>query len=180
VPWSRCRLSALHSGRGRGPARDPRCFGDDACWLLRDVVHDDDRALIAVPHQITRCGKVRPTFYRGRSRSHDVSHPDGGRVGCGALFVHAVTVAATLSASPQERARVLIPGPRAGRSGGRRRASRLAHRPEQLLPGGDVEFREHLAQVPLDRPRADEQLGADLGICQALAGEAADVPLLRG
>ena len=41
------------------------------------------------------------------------------------------------------------------------------------------ELREHVAQVPLDRARADEQLGADLRVRQALAGEPGDLLLLR-
>src|SRR3954471_16527343 len=44
----------------------------------------------------------------------------------------------------------------------------------------DAELGEHPAQVPLDRPRADEELCSDLGICAALGGKACDLGLLRG
>src|SRR5688572_16027094 len=44
----------------------------------------------------------------------------------------------------------------------------------------DPEFREHPAQVPLDRARADEELCADLDVRAALGGEPCDLRLLRG
>src|SRR5919201_4075468 len=50
----------------------------------------------------------------------------------------------------------------------------------QLVAGGDVELGEHLVQVVLDRSRADEELGADVGIGKAVAGEPGDLCLLRG
>src|SRR5262249_14923481 len=44
----------------------------------------------------------------------------------------------------------------------------------------DVELGEHLAQVPLDGAGADEELGTDLGVRQAVTCEARDLLLLRG
>src|SRR4051794_34922445 len=44
----------------------------------------------------------------------------------------------------------------------------------------DPELGEHLAQVPLDRPGADEQPRADLWVGEPFAGEARDLLLLRG
>ena len=44
----------------------------------------------------------------------------------------------------------------------------------------DVELGEHLAQVVLDRARADEQLGADLRVRQPVASEPRDLSLLGG
>src|SRR5690348_20068 len=43
----------------------------------------------------------------------------------------------------------------------------------------DPELREHLAQMPLDRARTDEELCADLRIRQAVAREPGDLLLLR-
>ena len=43
----------------------------------------------------------------------------------------------------------------------------------------DPELGEHIAQVPFDRPRADEELGGDLRIGVAVAREPGDVRLLR-
>ena len=34
--------------------------------------------------------------------------------------------------------------------------------------------------MPLDRPRTDEKLGADLGVCLAVRGQVGDLRLLRG
>src|SRR5580704_11441911 len=51
-------------------------------------------------------------------------------------------------------------------------------RPE-LPARGDTELGEHVAQVPLDRARADEQLRADLRVRQAVAGQPGDLLLLR-
>src|SRR6185369_15679662 len=53
-------------------------------------------------------------------------------------------------------------------------------RPLQLPPGTDAELGEHLAQVPLDRPGAEEELGADLRVRLAIAGQPCDERLLRG
>jgi hypothetical protein len=50
----------------------------------------------------------------------------------------------------------------------------------ELSAGADAELREHVAQVPFDGARADEQLGADLRIRAAVAGEAGDLGLLCG
>src|SRR6266566_10071140 len=58
----------------------------------------------------------------------------------------------------------------------RRRSGRVAGKhPLELGAGVDAELEEHLAQVVLDRARADEQLGADLGIRQSAVGEARDL-----
>jgi hypothetical protein len=50
----------------------------------------------------------------------------------------------------------------------------------QLATGADAELGEHLAQVPLDRPGTDEELGADLRVRLAIAGHPCDERLLRG
>src|SRR5690348_10543424 len=50
----------------------------------------------------------------------------------------------------------------------------------QLPPGTDAELGEHVSQVPLDRPRAEEEPRADLRIGQPVAGEPRDLPLLGG
>src|SRR6201986_188130 len=52
------------------------------------------------------------------------------------------------------------------------------HVPE-LPARGDAELGEHGAQVPFDRARADEQMGADLRVGQDVAGEPGDLLLLR-
>jgi hypothetical protein len=41
-----------------------------------------------------------------------------------------------------------------------------------------VQLGEHIAQVPLDGARADEQLGADLGVGPPVAREPRDLRLL--
>jgi hypothetical protein len=43
----------------------------------------------------------------------------------------------------------------------------------------DLEFREHLAQVPFDGSGADEELRADLGVRQSLTSELRDLLFLR-
>ena len=55
----------------------------------------------------------------------------------------------------------------------------LGQRRSELPARGDAEFGEHVAQVPLDGARADEQLRADLRVRQALACEPGDLLLLR-
>ena len=50
----------------------------------------------------------------------------------------------------------------------------------ELAAGADAELGEHLAEVPFDGARADEQLGADLGVGMPVGGEAGDLRLLRG
>ena len=50
----------------------------------------------------------------------------------------------------------------------------------ELAAGADGELGEHLAQVVLDRARADEQPGADLGVGQAVAGQPRDLCFLGG
>src|SRR6516165_10526003 len=54
----------------------------------------------------------------------------------------------------------------------------LGQRRSELPARGDAELREHVAQVPFDRARADEQLGADLRVRQAVVGEPGDLPFL--
>src|SRR3954447_4069855 len=63
------------------------------------------------------------------------------------------------------------------RPSGRRR---LAERAGQPAARGDRELAEHLAQMPLDRAGAEEQLGADLRVGEPVAGQARDLILLRG
>ena len=55
----------------------------------------------------------------------------------------------------------------------------LGQRSAKLPARADPELGEHLAQVPLDRARAEEELGADLGIREPVAGEPGDLLLLR-
>ncbi len=52
--------------------------------------------------------------------------------------------------------------------------------PVELAAGADAELGEDLAQVVLDRARADEQPGADLRIGQAIPGQPGDLGLLGG
>jgi hypothetical protein len=47
----------------------------------------------------------------------------------------------------------------------------------ELGAGADSELEEHLPQVVLDRPRADEELGADLGIRESVARKPSDLGL---
>ena len=54
----------------------------------------------------------------------------------------------------------------------------VRERGAKLLAAGDVELAEHLAQVVLDRARADEQLGADLRVGVPVAGQPRDLDLL--
>src|SRR5918993_4605731 len=51
---------------------------------------------------------------------------------------------------------------------------------DQLGPGGDAQLHEHVAQVVVDGPAAEEQLGADLAVGPALADQADDLELLGG
>src|SRR4029077_3322072 len=60
-----------------------------------------------------------------------------------------------------------------------RRRLGAEHRRTQVLARADAELPEHLAQVPLNGARADEQLGADLGVRAPVTGEAGDLRLLR-
>ena len=50
----------------------------------------------------------------------------------------------------------------------------------ELAARADAELREHVLQVPLDGARADEQLGADLGVRAPVARQTRDLRLLRG
>src|SRR5262249_32423752 len=54
----------------------------------------------------------------------------------------------------------------------------LAVAAHQLGAGGDAQLLEDLAQVVVDRARAQEQLGGDLPVRCALADEAGDLELL--
>src|SRR3954454_4769924 len=54
----------------------------------------------------------------------------------------------------------------------------VAQRRAELLARSDVELREHLAQVVLDRAGADEQLRADLGVRAPVDGEPGHLGLL--
>jgi hypothetical protein len=50
-----------------------------------------------------------------------------------------------------------------------RRSGRVVGKdPIELGAGADAELEEDLAQVVLDRARADEELGADLGVCESV------------
>src|SRR3954449_6167050 len=49
----------------------------------------------------------------------------------------------------------------------------------QLAAGRDVQLGEDLAEVPFDRPRAEEQAGTDLRIRVAVPHQLRDLPLLR-
>jgi hypothetical protein len=61
------------------------------------------------------------------------------------------------------------------------RSSRVGgQRLVELAAGGDGELGEDLAQVVLDRARADEQPGADLRVGQTVAGQPRDLRLLGG
>ena len=53
-------------------------------------------------------------------------------------------------------------------------------RPGELPSRADVELGEHLAQMPLDGSRTEEQLRPDFGVGPAIAGEPRDLDLLRG
>src|SRR5690349_20800571 len=78
------------------------------------------------------------------------------------------------------------PGPGPGRAGSdcgldvQGGARVLRERSRELAPGADAELREHLAQMPFDRPWAEEESRADLRIGHAVAGEPGDLLLLRG
>ena len=50
----------------------------------------------------------------------------------------------------------------------------------QLPPGTDAELGEHVAQMPLNGPRAEEEPRGDLRIGQPIAGEPCDLLLLGG
>src|SRR6266516_6336147 len=50
----------------------------------------------------------------------------------------------------------------------------------EVPAGGDAQFGEHLAEVPLNGAGADEQFRADLGVGASVAGQPDDVLLLRG
>jgi hypothetical protein len=50
------------------------------------------------------------------------------------------------------------------------RRLRCPQRRGELLAGADPELAEHLAQVPFHGARAEEELGADLGVCLSAGG----------
>ena len=50
----------------------------------------------------------------------------------------------------------------------------------ELIAGADVELGEDLVQVVFDGARAHEQLGGDLGVGQAVAGQPGDLGLPGG
>src|SRR3954447_5687327 len=50
----------------------------------------------------------------------------------------------------------------------------------QLPAGTDAELAEHVAQMPLDGPRAEEEPRPDLRVRQPIGGKHRDLPLLRG
>src|SRR5918996_3597060 len=66
------------------------------------------------------------------------------------------------------------------RLGGQRGVRLMGKRHGELGARADVELAEDLVEVVFDRAGADEQPGADLGIGEALAGEACDLDLLGG
>ena len=55
----------------------------------------------------------------------------------------------------------------------------VGQRRAELPAGADAELGEHLAQVPLDRARAEEQLGADLRVREPVGRQPRDLRLLR-
>src|SRR5580765_3942865 len=65
------------------------------------------------------------------------------------------------------------------RSGGRRLPAAVLEHLIEVLARGDAELGEHLAQMPFDRARAEEELRADLRVGVPIAGEPGDVLLLR-
>src|SRR5918995_311602 len=65
-----------------------------------------------------------------------------------------------------------LPGPRLS---GRKSSTNTA----ELVARADAQFGEHLVQVVLNRPGADEELGADVGVGEPVAGESGDLSLLR-
>src|SRR6185295_11832239 len=62
---------------------------------------------------------------------------------------------------------------------GRRALTPSSQGAVELAAGADVQLGEHLAQVPLHRAAADEQLCADLRVGSSLAGQLGDLLLLR-
>src|SRR3954468_1942644 len=73
------------------------------------------------------------------------------------------------------KARLLQRGAQAGRS----RYSDPCSA-SQLPAGTNAELGEHVAQMPLDSPRAEEELRPDLRVRQPIGGKQRDLPLLRG
>src|SRR3954465_8283885 len=73
------------------------------------------------------------------------------------------------------KARLLQRGAQAGRS----RYSDPCSA-SQLPAGTNAELGEHVAQMPLDSPRAQEEPRPDLRVRQPIGGKQRDLPLLRG
>jgi hypothetical protein len=61
---------------------------------------------------------------------------------------------------------------------GRKGPAALRQGDAKLPARADVELGEHVAQMPLDRAGAEEQLRPDLGVGQAVPGEPGDLLLL--
>src|SRR3954468_3236776 len=95
--------------------------------------------------------------------------------GCGADHNLNASPAAPRPSNPPGR----VPGSARGSDGDHFGVTTGQH-VRQFPAGMDAEFVEHVAQVPFDGPRAEEELCADLGVRQALAGEPRDLALLRG
>src|SRR5689334_14461686 len=74
------------------------------------------------------------------------------------------------------------PGFVAGLRAGGRELGHVRLEPErrELRPRRDAQLREHVAQVEVDGAGAEEELRADLAVCQALGDELRDLVLLRG
>src|SRR5262249_11167785 len=60
-----------------------------------------------------------------------------------------------------------------------RRTKAARRNAAQLVARADVELLKDLAQVVLHRPWAEEQVGADLGVGETIAGETGDLRLLQ-
>ena len=72
------------------------------------------------------------------------------------------------------------PGGCFGRRGGPGRRVCVELQRRELGSRGDSELREDIAEMEVDRPRAEEELRCDLAVGQALRNEARDLELLRG
>src|SRR3954452_14060715 len=59
------------------------------------------------------------------------------------------------------------------------RAELSEREPAELVARGDLQLGEDLAQVVLHGPGADEQLGADLGVGEAVSCQTGDLAFLR-
>ena len=77
----------------------------------------------------------------------------------------------TAASSPISAAACGSSGARRDLSGGGGRLNCVGQHPRELLARTDAQFREHLAQVPFDSARTDEQLGTDLRVRTLARGE---------